>query len=387
MNYYTEIKTKLLDNEIYEKVKDYSKERHRIITYFEIGRLLHEAGKHYGENVIKKYSEKLTKELGKKYSERNLLKMRQFYIVFSDPKIYTVYTKLQNTLTLSAKLEQKNVINTDIINNIKHKDTTLSANLEDRNELKVEPSYLPDIANLTWSHYTELISIKDINKMIYYLKLSAEQKLDVRSLRHKIKYKEYERLDENAKSKIIHNTDLNIKEAEGIELCGSEKLYYKLIVDFATSSMDNVCTIMKYLNTGDIKNYTILVHGLKSNAKVLGIKSLGNMFEDLEMNGKAENTTYLFEQTPKVITEYRMLSEHIKQIMPKEEKTSYPVEKIKAYLNELLKAVEDCDIDTADAISKELTKGIKDTLAEQLKVIVLNMDADKLKDFIANTTF
>ena len=43
MNYYNEIKNKLIDNEIYSKVKDYSKERHKVITYFEIGKLLNEA--------------------------------------------------------------------------------------------------------------------------------------------------------------------------------------------------------------------------------------------------------------------------------------------------------------------------------------------------------
>jgi len=34
MNYYNEIKNKLIDNEIYLKVKDNSKERHKVITYF-----------------------------------------------------------------------------------------------------------------------------------------------------------------------------------------------------------------------------------------------------------------------------------------------------------------------------------------------------------------
>lgn len=34
MNYYNEIKNKIIDNETYSKVKDYSKERHRVITYF-----------------------------------------------------------------------------------------------------------------------------------------------------------------------------------------------------------------------------------------------------------------------------------------------------------------------------------------------------------------
>ena len=54
LNYYNEIKNKLIDDEIYQKTKDYSKEKHRVITYFEIGKLLSEAGKHYGENIIGK---------------------------------------------------------------------------------------------------------------------------------------------------------------------------------------------------------------------------------------------------------------------------------------------------------------------------------------------
>ena len=66
MNYYSEIKNKLIDNEIYSKVKDYSKERHRVITYYEIGKLLSEAGKHYGYDVIGEYSNRLMTEVGKK---------------------------------------------------------------------------------------------------------------------------------------------------------------------------------------------------------------------------------------------------------------------------------------------------------------------------------
>ena len=53
MNYYNEIKNKLVDNEIYSKVKDYSKERHKVITYYEIGKLLSEVESAYGESIIK----------------------------------------------------------------------------------------------------------------------------------------------------------------------------------------------------------------------------------------------------------------------------------------------------------------------------------------------
>jgi hypothetical protein len=82
MNYYNEIKNKLIDNEIYLKVKDYSKERHRVITYFEIGRLLSEAGSKYGDNIIDEYSKRLVTEVGRKYNPRTLRRMRQLYLFF-----------------------------------------------------------------------------------------------------------------------------------------------------------------------------------------------------------------------------------------------------------------------------------------------------------------
>ena len=63
---------KLIDNELYLRVKDYSKERHKVITYFEIGKLLNEAGGKYGDNIIDEYSKKLVVEVGKKYNRRTL---------------------------------------------------------------------------------------------------------------------------------------------------------------------------------------------------------------------------------------------------------------------------------------------------------------------------
>ena len=117
MNYYNEIKNKLIDNEIYNKVKDYSKERNKVITYFEIGKLLYEAGTVYGEDIIGKYSKKLMIEGGKKYDSRTLRRIRQYYLTFKEEKWSPVATKL------------------------------------------------------SWSHYTELLPLKDNNKILYVLTL------------------------------------------------------------------------------------------------------------------------------------------------------------------------------------------------------------------------
>ena len=94
MNYYNEIKEELINNEIYKKVKDYSKNKSDLNTYYNVGKLLSEAGKHYGESIIKNYSVKLCDEIGTKYNERTLRRYRQFYILFKEEKWSTLSTKL-----------------------------------------------------------------------------------------------------------------------------------------------------------------------------------------------------------------------------------------------------------------------------------------------------
>ena len=87
MNYYNEIKQELINNEVYKKVKDISKNRSDLTAYYNVGKLLSEAGKNYGEGIIKKYSQKLTIELGKKYNERTLRRFRQFYDLINIGKL------------------------------------------------------------------------------------------------------------------------------------------------------------------------------------------------------------------------------------------------------------------------------------------------------------
>ena len=70
MNYYNEIKSTLIDVEVYKKVKNYSKNKYELEKYYNVGKLLIEAqgGENrakYGNGLIKEYSMKLTKELDK----------------------------------------------------------------------------------------------------------------------------------------------------------------------------------------------------------------------------------------------------------------------------------------------------------------------------------
>jgi len=186
MNYYDEIKNKLIDNEVYSRVKDYSKERHKVITYFEIGRLLNEAGGKYGDNIIDEYSKKLVIEVGKKYNRRTLFRMKKFYNVFSNEKVTTM------------------------------------------------------LSQLTWSHYLLLLSLNDYDEIIYYINISKNNSLTQRQLQDKIKNSEYQRIPFESRNKLIKNeilkpndlipNPIKIKNSNNYENI-SEKILQRLILE------------------------------------------------------------------------------------------------------------------------------------------------------------
>lgn len=65
---YKQIEDKILNHEIYQNIKDYSKTKEKMKTYLEIGELLNDVETKYGKSVIKDYSNRLTYKFGKKYS-------------------------------------------------------------------------------------------------------------------------------------------------------------------------------------------------------------------------------------------------------------------------------------------------------------------------------
>ena len=230
MNYYNEIKNKIIDNEVYSKVKDYSKERHKVITYFEIGKLLNEAGGKYGDNIIEEYSKKLVIEVGKKYNRRTLFRMKQFYNIFKSEKVSTLWTQL------------------------------------------------------TWSHLRLLFNL-EVDSMNYYIQTIINNHISVRELEFKIKSNEYERLPKSTKSKLISKDKVEIKDLvpnpiliknkNNVDLV-TEKALHRLILEDIESFMKELGDSFSFIGSeykikiGD-RNYYIdlLLFNIKYNCYVV----------------------------------------------------------------------------------------------------------------------
>ena len=229
MNYYNEIKSELLNNEVNRKVKNYSINKSDLDAYYNVGRMLSEAGNHYGEGIIKEYSKRLTYELGKGYSKRNLWLMLKFY-------------------ELNEKVQ------------------TLSA-------------------QLSWSHYCELLSFENTNKINYYIELVKNNNLSVRQLREKIKSNEYERLPETTKNKSVEQKEFDIvdfiknpiliKNSNKYDIF-SEKVLQKLILEDIVSFMKELGTGFSFIDNefkikvGDSYNYIdLLLYNIKFRCYVV----------------------------------------------------------------------------------------------------------------------
>ena len=202
MNYYNEIKEQIINNEVTKKIKDYSKNRSDLNTYYNIGKLLSEAGKHYGEGIIKEYSKRLTKDLSKKYDISTLNKMRKFYNL------------VKKMATVSPKL--------------------------------------------SYSHYIELLPYKNIEKVKYYIDIAEQYSLSVRELRNRIKNKEYERLPKETKSKLVKKEETKIedliknpiviKNNNNYEII-SEKVLQKLILEDIENFMKELGTSFCFIGS------------------------------------------------------------------------------------------------------------------------------------------
>ena len=191
--------------------------------------MLSEAGKHYGEGILKEYSKRLTIDLGKGYGISNLKRMRQFY-----------------------QLIEKGA---------------------------------PIGHQLSWSHYRELLPLKDLDEIKYYIYISEKNSLSRDELKVRIKSNEYERLPIDTRNKIIYNEKIEVKDLvpnpiliknkDNIEIA-TEKALHHLILEDIELFMKELGNSFSFIGSeykikiGDRNHYIdLLLFNIKYNCYVV----------------------------------------------------------------------------------------------------------------------
>ena len=185
------VKDVIIDIESNSRVRRMVDNEERLKGYYEIGRLLVEAQggetrAKYGDNLIKKWGEKLAQEYGKNYDERELRKMRQFYLIM--PKC-------------------------------------------------------DSLSRVSWTHIKSILPIKNENERNYYINQVILNNLSVRELRNEIKNKSFERLSYANKNniKLITNTNNNTLTIE-------DMLKDPIIIETDQNELDEATIHKKLIN-------------------------------------------------------------------------------------------------------------------------------------------
>ena len=160
-NKYLKIKEELVNNEVEKKVNNYFVNRNELTHYYNVGKMIVDAqgGEErakYGNGLIRKFSERLTEELGKGFNVTTLKRMRKFYLMIKK----------------GAPLGHQ----------------------------------------LTWSHYRQLLTMGNINEINYYINQIETYHWSKRELQEHIKKREYQRIGNKTKLKIINNEESNVDD-------------------------------------------------------------------------------------------------------------------------------------------------------------------------------
>lgn len=155
---YNKIKNSFINIEVNKRVSEYTNNRYDLSKYYEIGKMIievqgGETKAKYGDKIISILSKRLSEELGKGYSTRTLKLIRKYYL----------FQKGQ-----------------------------------------------PVVAQLSWTHYTILLSLDNSDEINYYIDKCINNRLSKRKLQELIKTNEYQRLPEETKNKLINKEEISL---------------------------------------------------------------------------------------------------------------------------------------------------------------------------------
>ena len=212
--YLSNVKTEIINGNAKVAAKNYQINNVKLTMNYNIGRKLVEAGKHYGEGIVKKYASILTKEFVSGYKEKDLYKMQQFYLLIQ--KV--------------APLERQ----------------------------------------LTWSHYKLLLLLKNVEEIKYYIHITKRDNLSKRALAERIKSNEYGRLSTETKESLLNKEELSIIQSVPSSIVLVPNKSYKVYTEKILQEIifENIEDFMHQLgggyafigreyklNIGDKKNY------------------------------------------------------------------------------------------------------------------------------------
>ena len=151
--------------------------------------------------------------------------------------------------------------------------------------------------------------------------------------------------------------ELRLKQIPGIDFdaaltnCGSLDALWDTLKTYHTTLRSNAEKIETLQREGDLRNYTIAVHALKSSSRLIGALALSADALAMENAGNAGDASLIAEKTPALLQAYRTLGEALSGLFPEQNTNDLPeidTAALKSLNAKLRAAVDDFDLDALD---------------------------------------
>ncbi|MCR4907981.1 MAG: response regulator [Lachnospiraceae bacterium] len=179
----------------------------------------------------------------------------------------------------------------------------------------------------------------------------------------------------------------------GIKNSGSPGEYIPLLKIFCNSIDEKIEELRRYFREGDLKNYTIKVHALKSSAKIIGAMELGEEAQSLEDAGKRGDSVFIRGHQGAFMELLKDLKEPLSRIFAEEEESEDSSDKpmedkalMSEIFEELYKAADAMDCDRIEGVFEKI-KNYRFSeenreFFKKLKQAADNLDYDAIKSLL-----
>lgn len=177
--------------------------------------------------------------------------------------------------------------------------------------------------------------------------------------------------------------EIGVNLQNGIRCCATQKLYEKMLSECYFLIDAKADRIQQLKAEGNIKEYTVEVHSMKSTMRMLGHDGLADRFLELEKAGKNDDWEIIEKNTENVVRDFRGLKEFLAPFAGIDAvKKECSSEDVIGILEKMITAVDDFELDKTDEAMRELEQcKLDDKYAElysDLRTYVADVALDEI---------
>ena len=178
--------------------------------------------------------------------------------------------------------------------------------------------------------------------------------------------------------------EINVKH--GIRHCGDEDIYLETLMTYAESLGDNADSAEAFLRCGDIENFTIKVHAMKSTSRMVGALRLGDLAENLEAAGHISDTAFITAHIDEFLARCRRLAEQLSPLLKGDGLPLIPDDELHEAFTLIREFLSVSDYDIALQVIDDLRKYSypedEKQRCEALKKAAMEFDYEKMNEIM-----